>query len=113
MRLNSNIIFCFLVVPVAGFISSLRVLDLVDLVDLESESSSLQGTGRSRHALLRASVTDTNTNPQQPQQFDPEYYTPPDHSTRTDSSQTRVTLTRFLSNAVKDNPEVSLYLYWC
>jgi hypothetical protein len=100
MRLN--IIFCFLVVPVAGYISSLRVLSLVRV-----ELPFVQVTGRSRRAALRASVTDTDTSPQQPQQFDPEYYTPPDQSTRTDNSQTRVTLTRFLSNAVKDNPEVS------
>ena len=53
---------------------------------------------------------DKDTSPQQPQQFDPEYYTPPDQSTRTDNSQTRVTLTRFLSNAVKDDPEVSFGL---
>jgi hypothetical protein len=52
---------------------------------------------------------DEDKSPQQPQQFDPEYYMPPDQSTRTDNSQTtRITLTRFLSNAVKDNPEVSL-----
>jgi hypothetical protein len=71
--------------------------------------------GGSRHVALQASVTEEEKSPQQqqppppPPQFDPEYYTPPDQSTRTDNSQTttRITLTRFLSNAVKDNPEVS------
>jgi hypothetical protein len=38
--------------------------------------------------------------------FDPEYYTPPGEPARNDNSASRITLTRFLSNAVKDNPEV-------
>ena len=42
----------------------------------------------------------------QQHQFDPEYYTPLDQTSRPEHSQSRITLTRFLSNAVKDNPDV-------
>lgn len=45
--------------------------------------------------------------------FDPEYFMPPEQLTRSDNSPSRITLTRFLSNAVKDNPEVRKYQKIC
>jgi hypothetical protein len=62
-----------------------------------------------------SSSSQTASSSQEPQ-FDADYYTPPDPSQQSrqrnnntpggDGTQTRITLTRFLSNAVKDNPEV-------
>ena len=48
-----------------------------------------------------------STTESSPSTFDPEYFTPPGEVARNDNSPNRITLTRFLSNAVKDNPEVS------
>jgi hypothetical protein len=42
--------------------------------------------------------------------FDPQYFTPPGEQARNDNSASRITLTRFLSNAVKDNPEVRMLI---
>jgi hypothetical protein len=56
-----------------------------------------------------ASSTISNASSPSSPSFDPKYYSPPDqslHSRNGDNSPSRITLTRFLSQYVKDHPEV-------
>jgi hypothetical protein len=56
-----------------------------------------------------SSTMTSSSSPPPPPAFDPQYYSPPDQSALSrsgDNLPSRITLTRFLSQYVKDHPEV-------
>jgi hypothetical protein len=73
----------------------------------------LDTQARTKNIRRRSSSTSLETSSPSPSSisFDPKYYAPPEQSKLTrnyDNSPSRITLTRFLSQYVKDHPEVSV-----